>query len=430
MAAAGEHGAYSVLLVEDDTTTMAVVSELLKRASYTVLTATNGREAIAVLQENKVDLILTDVLMPEVNGFELIEQVCGSRKFGSVPVIVMSCQESQESVLRAFRAGASDYLIKPLRRNEVATLWQHVWRVKSAQATAERAAAAGAEAAADAEAAAEADAAAAAALNDGSCERMGSRNASTSNGGAPADTTFVQSSLRSPGGTAAAAAAAAVFARRKQQQAEAAAEEAAQAASGRVASTATAVHPRHFDGGAGPSGTGSAQPAPAAATAAAPAGAPAASSPLPPIRHKPQRGQSRLRELVVAAAAAPAPAPAPAATAMAKSEEAGAPAGEAEATAATSPGAAARRPMRPRAERSIRRRRLCAPPGRWPPAPPPPPPPPPAAACGAQRRRRRRPRRRCRRASAASSAQTSCPPARRRWRCWRCGCPCARRSRR
>lgn len=64
--------------------------------------------------------------MPEVSGFDLIQAV---QDFSiDVPIVVMSSHDSQENVMQAFEAGAKDYLIKPIRRNEVSTLWQHIWR--------------------------------------------------------------------------------------------------------------------------------------------------------------------------------------------------------------------------------------------------------------------------------------------------------------
>ncbi|KAJ9516960.1 hypothetical protein QJQ45_027392, partial [Haematococcus lacustris] len=132
----------SVLLVEDDLTTLRTVEQLLRKFNYRVTTAANGREAIQLLLASRkpgakpFDLVLTDLLMPEVSGFQLIHEVLHGTAFCDVPVVVMSSADSQASVLQAFEAGAADYLIKPVRRNEVATLWQHVWRAHRSKAAA------------------------------------------------------------------------------------------------------------------------------------------------------------------------------------------------------------------------------------------------------------------------------------------------------
>lgn len=117
--------------MDDDIITLKAVEQLLRKFGYRVTTAQNGREAIQHLLNSKargqpIDLLLTDIVMPEVSGFDLIQEVVHGDKFSDLPVVVMSSQDSQESVLQAFEAGAADYLIKPIRRNEVATLWQHV----------------------------------------------------------------------------------------------------------------------------------------------------------------------------------------------------------------------------------------------------------------------------------------------------------------
>lgn len=124
--------AFHILLVEDDELTLKVTEGLLRHCNYQVSLARNGRQALEALQSPEgehINLILTDVLMPEIDGIELMSELLKNESWSHIPIIVMSSQSSQESVLKAFEAGAKDYLIKPVRRNELATLWQHVWRV-------------------------------------------------------------------------------------------------------------------------------------------------------------------------------------------------------------------------------------------------------------------------------------------------------------
>ncbi|BDA41197.1 probable two-component response regulator-like PRR37 [Coccomyxa sp. Obi] len=120
-----------VLLAEDDDLTLRVVEQLLKQCKYKVTVARNGQEALEILQHNeehRFDLILTDIMMPKVNGMDLVLEVNQRKEWRHLPVIVMSSEQSQEAICKAFTVGAADYLIKPIRKNEVATLWHHIWR--------------------------------------------------------------------------------------------------------------------------------------------------------------------------------------------------------------------------------------------------------------------------------------------------------------
>ncbi|KAK9841643.1 hypothetical protein WJX74_009296 [Apatococcus lobatus] len=136
---------FKVLLVEDDLFTLKCTSKLLQQCGYEVVNATNGKEALALLNSREdIDMVLTDVLMPEVSGLQLMDELRNAR-WRDIPVVAMSAESKQEVVLEALKGGAQDYLVKPVRRNELMTLWQHIWRRHQIQASrAKDAAAAGA----------------------------------------------------------------------------------------------------------------------------------------------------------------------------------------------------------------------------------------------------------------------------------------------
>ncbi|KAK9803195.1 hypothetical protein WJX73_001520 [Symbiochloris irregularis] len=119
-----------VLLVEDDECTLRMVAAMLRHCDYKVTLARNGREALDVLENpeesEQIDLVLTDILMPEVSGMELISQVVRCGKFHDLPIIVMSSESREEVVSQALEAGAAEYLVKPVRRRELSNLWQRV----------------------------------------------------------------------------------------------------------------------------------------------------------------------------------------------------------------------------------------------------------------------------------------------------------------
>lgn len=122
-----------VLLVDDERLSRLVVGNLLRKCKYKVTAVATGMEALEVLRTNGAgtfQLVLTDVMMPDVDGIELLKHVRQDDSLSSVPVVMMSANEHPDTVFECIRAGAEDYLLKPLTKKEVQYIWQHVWRRK------------------------------------------------------------------------------------------------------------------------------------------------------------------------------------------------------------------------------------------------------------------------------------------------------------
>ncbi|CAH1430518.1 unnamed protein product [Lactuca virosa] len=119
-----------VLLVENDDSTRHVVSALLRNCSYEVTAVANGVEAWKVLidQNKQIDIVLTEVLMPYLSGIGLLSKIMNHVTRKNVPVIMMSSDDSMGIVFNCLSKGAVDFLVKPIRKNELKNLWQHVWR--------------------------------------------------------------------------------------------------------------------------------------------------------------------------------------------------------------------------------------------------------------------------------------------------------------
>jgi len=110
--------AKTILVAEDSSTIMAMIRDELEEAGHAVLAAENGKVALQILSEGGVDLVITDLVMPEVDGLELLESARKSHP--DVPVILMSgIEKSADAAVTAIRQGAADYLIKPLKEGEV-----------------------------------------------------------------------------------------------------------------------------------------------------------------------------------------------------------------------------------------------------------------------------------------------------------------------
>lgn len=119
-----------VLLVENDHSTRHVVSALLRNCNYEVVDAANGLQAWKILQDltNHVDLVLTEVVMPNLSGIALLCKIMSHKTRKNIPVVMMSSNDSMGLVVTCLSKGAVDFLVKPIRKNELKNLWQHVWR--------------------------------------------------------------------------------------------------------------------------------------------------------------------------------------------------------------------------------------------------------------------------------------------------------------
>ncbi|KAK6933289.1 Signal transduction response regulator, receiver domain, partial [Dillenia turbinata] len=119
-----------VLLVENDDSTRQVVSALLRNCSYEVTAVENGLQAWKILEDltNHIDLVLTEVVMPSLSGIALLCKIMSHKTCKNIPVIMMSSNDSMGIVFKCLSKGAVDFLVKPIRKNELKNLWQHVWR--------------------------------------------------------------------------------------------------------------------------------------------------------------------------------------------------------------------------------------------------------------------------------------------------------------
>jgi DNA-binding response OmpR family regulator len=115
----------SVLVVDDDGDVRALVVELLTRSGYVVSEAPNGREALKLLYEQRPDLVLLDISMPELDGWATLERI---RELSDVPVLMLSALGAELEKVRALRAGADDYVTKPFGRQELLARVESVLR--------------------------------------------------------------------------------------------------------------------------------------------------------------------------------------------------------------------------------------------------------------------------------------------------------------
>lgn len=106
----------TLLIVEDNVSTRELIIEYLRPQKYHILVASNGQEALDTLHQASVDLVVSDILMPVMDGYSLLAAVQSDLSLKNIPVIVVSAIGDLQSVLRCLELGADDYLYKPINR--------------------------------------------------------------------------------------------------------------------------------------------------------------------------------------------------------------------------------------------------------------------------------------------------------------------------
>ena len=104
---------YKILLVEDDSTLSFIIQDALKREGFEVATASNGDLGLKKFQEFQPDIVIADVMMPKMDGFEMVRQI--RVKAPSIPVLFLTARTSLEDVVKGFELGANDYIRKPFQ---------------------------------------------------------------------------------------------------------------------------------------------------------------------------------------------------------------------------------------------------------------------------------------------------------------------------
>ncbi|TEU15444.1 MAG: response regulator [Anaerolineales bacterium] len=108
-----------ILVVDDDSFILRLVSYILETEGYTVVTAADGREALGLLAEHQPDLVICDISMPELDGFATIEAIRADPETQELPVIMLTSRGQERDMQRAREVSADDYLTKPFSSSQV-----------------------------------------------------------------------------------------------------------------------------------------------------------------------------------------------------------------------------------------------------------------------------------------------------------------------
>ena len=114
---------YNVMVVEDDKELRDLFCAVLSDNGYTPFPAVNGYEAFCIIETARIDLVISDIMMPEMDGYEFIEAL--RKNDYTMPVLIITAKDSAADKKRGFQAGTDDYMVKPIDVNEM------VWRVEA-----------------------------------------------------------------------------------------------------------------------------------------------------------------------------------------------------------------------------------------------------------------------------------------------------------
>ena len=121
-----------ILVIDDDPLLLTIIQQSLEKDNYSIKTAPNGQEGLDSMEKFKPDLIILDVMMPGVSGWEICERI---RRRSTVPIIMLTARGSQSDIVRGLQSGADDYLVKPFHQAELlARVSAVLRRVRSAPA--------------------------------------------------------------------------------------------------------------------------------------------------------------------------------------------------------------------------------------------------------------------------------------------------------
>ena len=103
----------TILLIDDEEQTLDLMERKLTIEGHNILKAPSGRQGIQMMERNDVDLVICDMSMPEMDGFEVLDTIKNKPEFRHIPVIMLSAHDDVDAIVMCIRNGADDYLVKP-----------------------------------------------------------------------------------------------------------------------------------------------------------------------------------------------------------------------------------------------------------------------------------------------------------------------------
>jgi CheY-like chemotaxis protein/MinD-like ATPase involved in chromosome partitioning or flagellar assembly len=127
--------AAKILIIEDDQTAMRLIEYALKQRGYQIMTTYNGLEGIITAQKEEPDLVILDIMLPGIDGFEVCKRLKTGSQTSRVPILIVSAKNQKEDINTGFRAGADDYLPKPASPTEIISRVERLLKKKPSEQT-------------------------------------------------------------------------------------------------------------------------------------------------------------------------------------------------------------------------------------------------------------------------------------------------------
>lgn len=120
-----------ILVADDDPDIVDIIQTVLEGEGFQVLVATDGEEALRKVKQERPDLVILDIMMPKLDGYQVCQQVKNSSALSSIPIVIISARGQEKDRDNGLKAGASDYIVKPFDPLELPEIVRRNLRTKN-----------------------------------------------------------------------------------------------------------------------------------------------------------------------------------------------------------------------------------------------------------------------------------------------------------
>ena len=121
-----------VLIVDDEESVRSSLEKLLAYEKYITFSASDGESALRIVTGERVDIVLLDIKMPRIDGFQILKRLKGDSKFNFIPVVMLTSSKDEQDVVNSYRSGAAGFIPKPVGYDEflkVVDSFNYYWQV-------------------------------------------------------------------------------------------------------------------------------------------------------------------------------------------------------------------------------------------------------------------------------------------------------------